>query len=603
MSVSESHTRVRYDGPLHSAGTHPHPADEMILRRYRIMGSCGTGGFGTVLACWDTRLQRRVAIKRMRLAPEVSPSSQDSMPATQAFASTVSEALSEARTASRLEHPGIVAVHDFAVEDGIAYLVMEYVDGLTLSEFLSRVEGGTLTHDEVAYLVAQLGDAVAFAHRESVLHLDIKPSNIMLTHDGGVKLCDFGMATLSSAAGYADARGGTVGYMPPEQVEGALVDERTDIFALAVVIYQTLTGINPFAAATAEQSCALIKRGVKPRLSKIDPSSAGLVEQTLMNCLSADPAYRSSDVAIVAHDLSYGLGDPNEGAASLAALLSQSGDPEEDDAIWDGERLPLSYRFPWLFEAISRLVGAGICGMIAADLIPFLPSVRTVPTPVGVLAVGIAAALWPPAGSVLILLGFAAVLISAEASALSFCVALVLLVIYGIWWLASRTNQHLSTALLMPVVLLQPAASAQVAAATMKPAFAGITAALGWLLTVVYHTATLTAFTTASILPTLLPLLTISTCIRIAGCTVGAILGSKITHSGPSVARGVCGQLICAGVTIFFQLLAGRLENGGIWPTPTWESAGVAVFLCVFVSFVLGLHGPQGGNEESKEPR
>jgi serine/threonine-protein kinase len=217
----------------------------MILRRFRIMGSCGTGGFGTVLACWDTRLQRRVAIKRMRLAPEVSPSSQDSMPATQAFASTVSEALSEARTASRLEHPGIVAVHDFAVEDGIAYLVMEYVDGLTLSEFLSRVEGGTLTHDEVAYLVAQLGDAVAFAHREGVLHLDIKPSNIMLTHDGGVKLCDFGMATLSSAAGYADARGGTVGYMPPEQVEGALVDERTDIFALAVVIYQTLTGINP----------------------------------------------------------------------------------------------------------------------------------------------------------------------------------------------------------------------------------------------------------------------------------------------------------------------------------------------------------------------
>jgi len=164
------------------------PYDDVILNRYRIMSSSGTGGFGTVLACWDTRLQRRVAIKRLPLTGTGASAS-----------STLGEALAEARTSSLLAHPNIVTVYDFEVEGPYAYLVMEYVDGLTLSELLSRVEGGVLTHDEAACLVQSVASALGYAHENGVLHMDIKPTNIMVDRTGTVKLCDFGMATLASA--------------------------------------------------------------------------------------------------------------------------------------------------------------------------------------------------------------------------------------------------------------------------------------------------------------------------------------------------------------------------------------------------------------------
>ena len=160
---------------------------DVLLNRYRIMNARGTGGFGTVLTCWDTRLQRRVAIKRLPLSGSGA-------------ASTLGEALHEARTASMLAHPNIVTVYDFEVEGPYAYLVMEYVDGLNLAELLKRVEGGILTHDEAACLVQSVASALGFAHENGVLHMDIKPTNIVIDRTGTVKLCDFGMATLASAA-------------------------------------------------------------------------------------------------------------------------------------------------------------------------------------------------------------------------------------------------------------------------------------------------------------------------------------------------------------------------------------------------------------------
>lgn len=144
------------------------PYDDVLLNRYRIMSACGAGGFGTVLTCWDTRLQRRVAIKRLPLTGNGA-------------SSTLSEALAEARTSSMLTHPNIVTVYDFEVEGSYAYLVMEYVDGLTLAQLLSRVEGGVLTGDEAACLTQSIASALGFAHENGVLHMDIKPSNIIST--------------------------------------------------------------------------------------------------------------------------------------------------------------------------------------------------------------------------------------------------------------------------------------------------------------------------------------------------------------------------------------------------------------------------------------
>ena len=226
-----------------------HAAAQVLLGRYRVLAVNSQGGFGTVNVCWDARLQRRVAIKRMPLrVGEHSPSE----------ASTMQEALAEARTSSMLSHPNIVTMYDFERDDSYSYLVMEYVDGLNLADFLARVEDGVLTFDECAHLVDSVASALAFAHENGVLHLDIKPANIMVDRSGNVKLADFGMASLASAAGYGGARGGTVGYMPPEQIAGDMVDERCDIFSLAVVVWQALTGTCPFAAKTAEQSLELI---------------------------------------------------------------------------------------------------------------------------------------------------------------------------------------------------------------------------------------------------------------------------------------------------------------------------------------------------------
>ena len=151
----------------------PQAEQPLLLARYRVVETRGTGGFGAVHVCWDTRLERRVAIKCMPLTAAPGMSS-----------STLAEALDEARITSRLTHPNIVTVHDFAVEGSVAYLIMEYVNGLTLAELMSRVEGGVLTYDECAHVLSSLAAALDFAHANGVLHLDIKPSNVFIDGSG-----------------------------------------------------------------------------------------------------------------------------------------------------------------------------------------------------------------------------------------------------------------------------------------------------------------------------------------------------------------------------------------------------------------------------------
>ena len=357
------------------------------------MSSCGTGGFGTVLTCWDTRLQRRVAIKRMPLAIRGVYSG---------GAATMSEALAEARTSSMLAHPNIVTMFDFENDHDYAYLVMEYVDGMTLTELLSRVEGGTLTADECAYMVRSLCDALAFAHENGVLHLDIKPSNIMFDRSGAVKLCDFGMATLASATGYGDARGGTIGYMPPEQIEGGLVDERSDVFALAVVAWYALTGDNPFAAGTAEESLAKIERGARRKPSKANPSLAGMAEEVLLQSVSASPSGRLPSVDAFSNELVFGLGDADEGASSIRGLLEQTTDDEGDGmAERDLRALPVAYRYPWLSGCVARMGAAAGSVLVAYQALPFALGDDPQTTLMGCALVAACAAAWTPLGSML----------------------------------------------------------------------------------------------------------------------------------------------------------------------------------------------------------
>ena len=349
--MSDSRSQTTQTTYLHSPSAQqasPAAEPEILLNRYRVLARRGNGGFGTVCTCWDTRLQRRVAIKRM---PLLGASETPGV-----FASTVDEALSEARTACLLAHPNIVTVHDFEIEGDYAYLVMEFVDGLNLSELLARVEGGYLTYAEAAHMVSSLAKALQYAHENGVLHLDIKPTNIMIDRQGTVKLADFGMATLASAAGYGGARGGTVGYMPPEQVEGMLVDERADIFSLAVVLRQALTGVNVFAGRTAKESLDHIYKGPKIPLLKEDPEVPFAVDAALTQALSPEPSMRQGSVLEFAQEIVTPLGSEKQGEKSLKSLVEQS--EEEGIETWDVKHLPLSIRFPWLPSAAVRGVSA-----------------------------------------------------------------------------------------------------------------------------------------------------------------------------------------------------------------------------------------------------
>ena len=196
---SQQRTHVLSRGSGHENVPAPGATASSLLRRYRPLETRATGGFGSVEICLDSRLQRRVAIKRIPLAS----------PDVRTTAETVSQALAEARTASLLQHPNIVSVIDFTYDAAYAYLVMEYVDGMSLEEFLSGVEGHSLTYDEAANIADALVQALTFAHENGVLHLDIKPANVLIDRNGHVKITDFGMATLASAAGFGGARGGT----------------------------------------------------------------------------------------------------------------------------------------------------------------------------------------------------------------------------------------------------------------------------------------------------------------------------------------------------------------------------------------------------------
>lgn len=325
----------------------------LLLGRYRTIELRDTGGFGSVLVCWDVRLQRRVAVKCLPLDAEGDA------------ASVVDEALAEARASSFLTHPNIVTVHDFAVDDRYAYIVMEYVDGVTLAELMARVEGGVLIWCEVAHVLRSVAAALAYAHDNGVLHLDIKPANVMVARDGSVKLADFGMASIASAAGWGGARGGTVGYMPPEQLTGDLVDERTDVFALAAVCYEALTGLRPFEATTPAASLKLIEKGAPP-LSDAEEGLGGPTTLAFQTALAPSPAGRMTDPEEFAGEVLPSLGDPDEGRDSIVSLLDDEGSDEElfDEGAWRALDPP-GRRIPWLPAAAARLASAGCTAALA----------------------------------------------------------------------------------------------------------------------------------------------------------------------------------------------------------------------------------------------
>src|SRR5262245_28970362 len=220
------------------------------LGPYEIVSLLGAGGMGEVYRARDTRLQREVAIKVIGAGVAGDPSMRERL-------------LREARAASALNHPHICTVHDVGDSEGRPFIAMEWIDGESLADRLTR-QNGPLALEDVLRLAAQMADALEVAHASGIVHRDLKPANLFITRRGDAKILDFGLAKrLLAAAAHADvtvasARHltgagdvvGTVAYMAPEQARGETVDARSDLFSLGVVMYEMATGRQAFAGPT-----------------------------------------------------------------------------------------------------------------------------------------------------------------------------------------------------------------------------------------------------------------------------------------------------------------------------------------------------------------
>jgi serine/threonine-protein kinase len=205
--------------------------------RYQVVGSLGMGAMGCVYEGFDPHIERRVAIKTIRLE-QLTPEMEAEFEA---------RFRSEVRAAGRLHHPNIVALHDAGRDEGVAYTVMEFVEGQDLKRHLDG--GAVYSVDGALRLVQLLLSALAAAHAQGVIHRDVKPANVMLTAGGQVKLTDFGVARVLDSGDATRTRGmivGTVKYASPEQLSGLPLDGRSDLFSVGVLLYRLLARQHPF---------------------------------------------------------------------------------------------------------------------------------------------------------------------------------------------------------------------------------------------------------------------------------------------------------------------------------------------------------------------
>src|SRR5438128_3040614 len=257
------------------------------LGPYEVQAAIGAGGMGEVYRAKDTRLDRVVALK-------VLPSDLSSNPERRQRLER------EARAISRLSHPHICTLYDIGHQDGVDFLVMEYVEGETLEQRLQR---GVPRTEQVLEFAIQISDALAKAHRQGVIHRDLKPGNIMLTKSGA-KLLDFGLAKLKQEP-TADALTemtaemkrlttegtlvGTFQYMSPEQLEGKDADVRTDIFALGAVLYEMATGKPAFTGKTKASLIASILSFEPAAITALQPMTPPALDRVVKVCLAKDP--------------------------------------------------------------------------------------------------------------------------------------------------------------------------------------------------------------------------------------------------------------------------------------------------------------------------
>ncbi len=280
------------------------------ISHYKILEELGRGGMGVVYKAEDTKLGRTVALKFLPADLTRDPEAQERF-------------LYEARAASALDHPNICTIHEINEVDGHHFIAMSYVDGVSLKD---RIKSGPLSIDETIDIAGQIAGGLREAHEKGIIHRDIKPSNIMVTPKGRAKIMDFGLAK-SPDRTQLTREGttiGTVAYMSPEQTRGAEVDHRTDIWSLGVVLYEMLTGKQPFGG-DYEQAVlyAILNADPEPvghLRTDVPTGLEGIVSRALDK--NRDTRYRSA--AALARDLDALQGSRTESRARPKAARGRN---------------------------------------------------------------------------------------------------------------------------------------------------------------------------------------------------------------------------------------------------------------------------------------
>jgi hypothetical protein len=315
------------------------------LGPYEILSPLGAGGMGEVYRAKDTRLERMVAVK-------VLPSHLSSS------AETRQRFEREAKTISQLSHPHICALYDVGQEGETEYLVMEYLEGETLTDRLAK---GPLPTEPLLKYGIEIADALDKAHRQGIVHRDLKPGNVMLTKSG-VKLLDFGLAKAMSvptplsgltalptvAGGQNLTQAGTVlgtfQYMAPEQLEGKDADARSDIFAFGAVLYEMAAGKKAFTGGSQASLIAAILDHEPPALSQIQPMAPPALDRVVKKCLAKDPEDRWQNAADLGSELKW-----------IAEAGSQAGTPVKVTARRKGRE-----RLAWIGFAVATLIAVAL---------------------------------------------------------------------------------------------------------------------------------------------------------------------------------------------------------------------------------------------------
>jgi len=261
------------------------PIVGQVLGHYRVLEQIGAGGMGLVFRASDQQLERDVAIK-------VLP------PGMLADEAARKRFRREALTLAKLNHPNIGTVYEFGSQEGLDFLVMEYVGGVAVD---SRLGSGPLTQKEVLRLGFQLADGLASAHEHGVIHRDLKPANMRLTEDHRLKILDFGLAQfvrqetdLGITASISESKNvtGTLPYMPPEQLRGEVTDQRSDIWSAGAVLYELITGKRPFPFSQVPRLIDAIMNKPPEMPSALNPKISPGLEVAILKCLDKDPERR-----------------------------------------------------------------------------------------------------------------------------------------------------------------------------------------------------------------------------------------------------------------------------------------------------------------------